>query len=72
MKKYANPEITLENIKKSYKNDFKEYSNENLIRIKILLNDEYDSKISFSKKPGREFAVSQLKDFMKTIDKKKK
>ena len=71
MKKYTNPEINMKNIQDSAKNEFKEYSNENLIRIKMFLNQKFDSKISFSKEPGREHAVNQLKNFMKSIENKK-
>lgn len=71
MKKYLNPEINMKNIKESSKNEFKDYSNENLIRIKIFLNQKYESKISFSKKPGRDYAISQLNEFMKSIENKK-
>ena len=70
MRKYENKEINMKNIQESYKNDFKDYSNENLIRIKKFLNQKFESKISFSKVPGREFAISQLNEFMKSIEKK--
>ena len=65
MKKYENPTINMENIEKSFRKNFENYSNENLIRIKMTLNSKFDSNISFSKKPGREYAIEQLNEFIK-------
>lgn len=61
MGKYQNPPITLKAIIKS--RNFSEWSNVNLEKIRDFLNQNYNAGISFKAKPGREYAVEQLKIF---------
>lgn len=68
-KKYANPEVTLDAIKKT--KDFSEWSNDQLVQVKMFLNTKYDAGISFRGGKGREYAIKQLMEFKKSRTKKK-
>lgn len=68
-KKYANPEVTLDAIKKT--KDFSEWSNEKLVEVKMFLNNKYNANISFSGNKGRDHAVQELMKFKRSKTKKK-
>ena len=68
-KKYSNPEVTVDAIKKT--KDFSEWSNENLVKVKMLLNEKYDANISFKGGKGRDYALGELMEFKKSKTKPK-